>query len=570
MNSTCEICLESYNMETRIPKSLYCCGKTICRKCLETLLHNFDSKCPWCKSRFNVNVHVYKTNIQLLDIVQEESQWEKCPHHNENMKLVCRQDKKKVCPYCGIGSDCKDHGLTHLLDLKPTSDQRLGELQGQFSQANEKMKQYHKVINQSRTTFQNVVCENFDQQIFELKKAKATILMKFNAILSNKQAEVNNAFGQNSSLRLDLQGKIDDHMNFLKARDPLNVIEEDLSILKQRADLFIAQEVPEQPLLEMAQLVQKQFDHVFSGLKKEGFDEVIEKEAVEIPVIKGELKEDVEELSLEVEGFSVEFEKKGNEKVLLFVLEKRWEPLKTIKVDYGQVKESERIVIDLHAIQWSEYNLKALELILSSQAKNSKIHFVSVQPPLTQEMETTSRLFSVLFKKPQEIKELSVDLSPDNNFVMLLNAILPQLSSLRKLKVRYIAPGISQQNLNEFAKNLLILASNLEDLHLDVSYSSFPVEKLYLSMPILKRLDLSVSGIVGFNDKLFSKIMENLSVSVPLVQNFHIDVSETSVTHSCVHAMREKIRHIPARLISNRDYYHGMTSKIRELDDLFG
>jgi len=529
----------------------------MCRKCLEKSLRNVESKCPWCRLIFNRNSSVYKTNFQLLDFVQEDSQWEKCPHHHhEKMKLVCRQDKRKICPYCAIESECKNHDLTDLLQLKPTSDARLNDLKDHFSQAKKTMEAYDKVISQNRAMFQDLVCENFDKQTYELQKAKAKILMKFNSTLSNEQVEVNNAFGENSCLRRDFQAKINDHTNFLKAKDPFSVMGEDLSMLKNRMRSFTSrgQEVlkSEQQLSEIVPLVQNGLDHIFSGLNQEDFQEVIDEGIVDIPVIQRELK-DIEELSLQVDGLHVKFSKK-NEKNLVFFPDKGWESAENIKLDYGKVKKSEGIQINLQAIEWNECNLRALELVLSVQAKTSEVHFVRMEDPLVQKMEMMSRVFSILFKKPQDINELTIFLPANNDFVMFINAVLPQLSSVKKLKVSSVARRISQENLDDFAQNLLLLAPNLEDLPLDLSGSSFPVLSLPFTMPKVKKVSLNVCGIPDFDDILFSKIAHNPSLSIPQIEALEIDVSGTSVTLSCIQAMKEKIRRIrvPARLVLNK------------------
>jgi len=212
------------------------------------------------------------------------------------------------------------------------------------------------------------------------------------------------------------------------------------------------------------------------------------------------------------------------------------------------VKETEGVSIDLQSIEWNECNLKALDYALALQEKTSEVYIVLRSNPVGQKSERLARLFSVLFRKPQDIKELVAYLPYDDDIVMLLNALMPQLSSLKKFRINSVAFGISRQCLNDFAENLLLLAPNLEDFHLSLSDSNFPIstfKNLSFSMPKVEKFDLNVRNIAEFDDKLLTEIVANLPVSMPNVQNFNIDVSQTKVTHVCVKALMEKNAHIP-------------------------
>jgi len=548
-NLTCEICFDYYDAEIRIPKSLSCCGKTVCRRCLEVILRDHRLQCPWCKTKISADSHTYKTNLQLLSVIQEDSKWEKCPHHEENMKLVCLQDKRKVCPYCGYTSECKDHKLVHLLELKPASDERLGELKDHLSRANKKTEQYEKVINKNWTIFQDLICDQFDKQIYELQKAKAKTLMKVNSVLSKKQVEVSNAFGPSSSLRAEVQKKISNHMNFLKAEDPVSLMEEDLTMLKSRVESLVGrgQDVVDfdEQLAKMAPLVQQRLENMFPV---PDLSEVIDERIADTPGVEAELGE-IEELNLQVRELWVDFCPMENRKIVLAFQFENDRGLKSIKLDAKKVKETEAVSIDLEGIDWNEWNLKALECVLALQGKTSEVFLTVRASSIAQKLEQMTRLFSVLFKKPQDITDLTAFLPPVNDIVMLVNTVLPRLSSLKKLRINSVAFDISRQNLNDLANNLLLLGPNLESLYLNLSGSNFPVKKLSFSLPKIQRFNLNVRKIAPFDDTLLSEIIENLPVSMPNVQDFHIDVSKTSVTHACVTSIREKIIHIPTSSI---------------------
>lgn len=378
------------------------------------------------------------------------------------MKLFCPQDKKKLCSDCGRKSECKNHDLTDLIDMEKTSNERVRELKDHLSLTKEKKEQYEEVISQNRTIFEDMICDSFDKQIHELQKAKAKALMKVYSVLSHKQVEVNDAFGENSSLRAEVQKKIKNHMNFLKAENPLSVIEEDLSLLKKRAESLIGQDVAdfEQQLSRIAPLIKERLDKAFSGRKQEDLPIILDQEIIGNSVMDNR-SEDIEKLSLQVCGAPVD----------IYECEKKptvfWRTpcgtSESVELDYQQVKKIDGIEIKLEAFEWDESKLKALELVLSAQAKTSRVNIYPEENEFKENLERYSHLFAILFKKPEEINELAIYFPSDPNLVMLMNAVLPQLSSLKRLNIISIDDPISLQNLNDLLENIALLAPHLEE-----------------------------------------------------------------------------------------------------------
>ena len=61
----CEICFEKYNTEANKPYSLYPCGHTYCKSCLDKLI---KKECPTCKRELRDQ----QVNYALMAILHEE------------------------------------------------------------------------------------------------------------------------------------------------------------------------------------------------------------------------------------------------------------------------------------------------------------------------------------------------------------------------------------------------------------------------------------------------------------------------------------------------------------------
>ena len=190
------------------------------------------------------------------------------------MKLVCLKDRRKLCAYCGLSSECKNHDLVNLIHFKSLSDEGVKELQNTLECVKERVQKCDEIFSKNREAFEEIVNADFDKQIFELRKAKVKTLIKLNSAFNEKRNSMAKDFGDQTSLRDELQAKIYDHLNFFKAKDPIQVIQEDLSKLKSRVSSLMGGEQElnnlEQHLSKMAPLFrqkEKSFDALINDLK---------------------------------------------------------------------------------------------------------------------------------------------------------------------------------------------------------------------------------------------------------------------------------------------------------------
>ena len=92
----CSVCLQQYDLDERIPKTLPLCGHTICVKCLSVILLEFEPRCPLDKKKFSTDyrtVDTFPTNFTVRGLLEENPQWEVCPQHGERIKLMCFTDR---------------------------------------------------------------------------------------------------------------------------------------------------------------------------------------------------------------------------------------------------------------------------------------------------------------------------------------------------------------------------------------------------------------------------------------------------------------------------------------------
>lgn len=64
----CPICFFTYDFDERAPLKTFCCGKTLCRRCIEQTIAS-SSNCPWDKRRWSGRtlIHRFLTN-SIIDI----------------------------------------------------------------------------------------------------------------------------------------------------------------------------------------------------------------------------------------------------------------------------------------------------------------------------------------------------------------------------------------------------------------------------------------------------------------------------------------------------------------------
>ncbi len=537
-NITCEICFDSFDLETRLPKLLNCCGKSLCRMCLQKNLQTGKMRCPWSKHNMSSDINSYKTNLQLLNIIEEEIKWERCPDHvDEKLKYFCTEDRSKKCGHCLFTTNCKYHKLIPLLDLKADSDKRLRILQGHLKNVDNQTKKYNKLIIQNKPVLQEMVEKSFEEQIFQLKKARVKTMIELTSAFNKKQNEISNQYGETSSLRAELQAKVYDHMNILKAKDPMGAIQEDLTLLNNRVDSLIGGGQDflnfEQQLSKVTGLFQQNkvnpgFNELIGHLKA-GFGAEMRQEMPVKNANKGEEE-------IEIKGKKMSLEISGNKQLsIMGNLQDRM-----IVLEVESIRGAREISIDARSLEFNEINLKAIGSVLEKINLITKVSFTS-GCNFEVKLDKISELFSMVFRNPREVTSLSMNLPKNDDILLLFNILLPQLSSLKELIVAFPPNEVCAKICENFAEGLCSIAGSLEHLNLNLSQTSFPVASfkgIFISMPYLTKFSLNVSKISCLNDQILTDTTQNLQSLMPKLSELSFDVSGTSCTVNDLPALR--------------------------------
>jgi len=116
----CLICYSEYNDSQRLPK-IFPCGHTICSSCLQGIVISQNRrKCPVCSQTIPSNMAI-STNYVLLNLVEEMKSNRRlmCRYHPDHKAdHVCLQDKCRVCLYCKVYGEHKDHDCVAMKDFQ--------------------------------------------------------------------------------------------------------------------------------------------------------------------------------------------------------------------------------------------------------------------------------------------------------------------------------------------------------------------------------------------------------------------------------------------------------------------
>ena len=112
---TCTNCTKHFNITTRRPMYLYCCGETTCIECINSLAQPQEGtvKCPFDQkelvvSQITENQHFIKGLQQMSTLINITCD----KHPNNQAELYCVEHKILICCKCAIldhqGHDLKD------------------------------------------------------------------------------------------------------------------------------------------------------------------------------------------------------------------------------------------------------------------------------------------------------------------------------------------------------------------------------------------------------------------------------------------------------------------------------
>ena len=104
----CFKCHEPFDLQTRLPYMLPCCGYSLCSLCLGAA---DIFSCPFLDKPQNDNLKarlLNKSDVPLNHAVVTYLQ-KYCLIHNKKKKFLCTQDNCQICSYCFQYGDNKNH-----------------------------------------------------------------------------------------------------------------------------------------------------------------------------------------------------------------------------------------------------------------------------------------------------------------------------------------------------------------------------------------------------------------------------------------------------------------------------
>ena len=124
----CSVCYESYNHNTKVPKSLPC-GHSYCMECLTGLYNNSLSSisCPTCRRKATFkNVEDIPINYALKNMIADDSSTQssddqiKCSLHQDKIAhMACLNCEVTLCDNCMIASfKSQDHATHSVKEVK--------------------------------------------------------------------------------------------------------------------------------------------------------------------------------------------------------------------------------------------------------------------------------------------------------------------------------------------------------------------------------------------------------------------------------------------------------------------
>jgi len=575
---SCEICFVTYDLEARIPRTMHCCGKALCRKCLDKMMRDHQNvKCPWCKCVHEAGVK-FKTNFPLLEVIQENLKWEICAEHGEAIKLFCPQDKRKVCAYCqtlGAKTQCRDHDLVSLASLKPEVDKGREKFQNDLMMLDEKYHESNKKLVGNRKTMEEMICKYFDEQQHSLQASKIKMLHNFNIARDREKTKFDETFGKESSLRNELEKIILDHMNFLKNPDPKEIIDRDYSNLQNRLSYFISsnsnglsfeqqlsQDVPklEVSISKQSSTMMKSWDSFIGNVPKEILEEVPSdfENSRDDPDSKNDTLNFNSYLGFTIEDSSL-------------IIKECVDEVET-ELSRNNLSRISRVnfifeSLDLRSEDWERISQVFAEVMAEYCLT---IYFESIHNDYS--INRLSRLFSIFFQQPEIIQGLILRLNFNDEIMQLLNLILPQLSILDCLELKIQDAEISLKHLNEFIENLHLIAPRLEDLTLDLSNMQLPLsifKGILIKMPILKSFSLNASGIPNLSAKIISPLLDDSKNLMPQLEELVLDISRTDIPVSNVEIINNHFSHIKNLKFQLKDPESGKANSQAKQSQIF-
>jgi len=541
----CSVCLQRYDLDERIPKSLPQCGHTVCIKCLSVIVQDHEPRCPLDKRKFSSEyktAEAFPTNFTVRGLIEENPQWEVCQLHGERIKLICYTDRCKVCAYCALNGAHREHDVKHIIDVKPEIDERRKKLEKALDNLDLYYKNMDNLLEEKRGATLKNLDDRFKELMFIVRMKKMELATEINTYFDQEKGRLNYNIGRDCPLRTSLAGRIAVYRDFARSEDPFKIIEEDISSIIASLD-YDALKVG---LTEAAENVTQMMNRFDEGLAAKvqavteltiSTEDLKTKLDIRYPDIKQE--EVLEGIKIPSQNFKVNSSLKMNNGPNYFEIIARSKEAKVHTINLEEWKRIPEVRLDCSKILFTEEDLKVMESIWGKIGEIPNVKIVAQRMDANCETPLL-HLLAVILWKPELLQKLEIDFYGskigDLCVKLLAERILNRAPGIKVFSLNLWNTNVTCKALQFFSEHTSTCFKSTEDFTLNLSElatSEASLVPLFAKLPSVKHFALGLGG-TKITDKGLLAFVESTLRSIEKLDSFEMSLWKTSVTDESV------------------------------------
>jgi len=534
----CPICYYEYDQFDHLPRLIFQCGHTICSECIEILLlqNEGEAKCPLDQKKFPPNcdtVDEFPVNYALSQLIEERSNSRQvCPEHNQEMKMVCLDDKVRICEYCLFYEHAK-HNIKPLKMIQIEVMKKKNEVDSAF----EKLEKYNQkiellIFEKQKDLFQHIQSK-FDHLRCLINKQEQELLSEMQSMFNQEHSNIFRALGGDSILVEELDLAREEFENIQENCIVLDLGSFDAFIL--RIERQISGETKVQERLD--EILQNTFEQIDAPLQNQ-IDYVSK---VEFPSLQFREKLQTD-LPLDRSQKDRLFDIKCKEgQVIVSPLNKTEIPDEEV----SQINDKVSLHLQLNENSVSEEHIQALFSIFTKikNLTSLKVELLNEDgpdvPPKNYE-KVLENIFPLICWRIQEFKSFGLMLKDcsgvgDKILTYFFKEILSMGASLEALCLDFSGTEITDKTLDSLVKHVFVHSESLSELELDLSYTDITNQAVFSNIDNLTKLALRLGST-----QLDS--LDFLKISNKSFESFEMDLSNTEVSDETLKNLFEKIQ----------------------------
>jgi len=554
----CPVCLQKYNLEDHVPKILQC-GHTICIKCLEIILKGNHSRCPLDKKNFSdevSKVEDFPVNFTVQGLIEENPQWEVCSVHGERIKLMCFTDRCKVCAYCALNGAHREHEVKHINEIKPDIDSKKQKLETVLKDIDSYYNKVSNLLDQRREEALKILEERFKEFLFIIRMRRGELAYDINTYFDQEKMRLSAIVGKESSIKSQLNSKINSYKNYSKSQDPFSLLEEDISNFTIDFDPGHLKKSIEEATEKLRDKLGA-FDsalvdclHLLNNVKTPN-KEFMEKLNINYLNIQdnGEYDVDAGNSSFYVESSArltslkpcVQLLIEDNERKNNFISSKDFKGISDINIE---IKKTEMVESELDLIDRITYRMNKIKNVYISTKKIEEKFF---------EETSLLDLCSTVLYKPDLLQSLVLEFSHtkcgDLIFVLLGKNILPKAMFLKNLALLFSRCNITDRGIMALSTYALPFMGSLSSLSIDLSntlVSDHELGNLLLNIPNVQVLSLNFKETKISSQSVENFVQNKLPILTDL-KGFEMVLTDTIVSGDLKSQVQEIKKEIAAK-----------------------